>query len=61
MIITTEKDAVRIEPYMEWVIQEKIEIYCLPILVKFVGSNKNEFDNLVLNFIDYFKNSNGSN
>jgi tetraacyldisaccharide 4'-kinase len=61
MIITTEKDAVRIEPYMDWVIQEKIEIYCLPVLVKFVGSNKEEFDNLVLDFIDYFKNTNGSN
>ena len=57
MIITTEKDAVRIEPYMEWILSENIEIYCLPVTVEFVGSNKNEFNNLVLDFIDFFKNA----
>ena len=60
MIITTEKDAVRIEPYLEWIISEQIEIFCLPIMVRFVGSNKDEFDKLVLDFIDYFKNEDGT-
>lgn len=60
MIITTEKDAVRIEPYLQWIIKEQIEIFCLPIAVHFVGSNRNEFDKLVLDFIDFFKTGDGA-
>ena len=54
MIITTEKDAVRLEPYREFIINENLAIYCLPLRVEFTGSNKGEFDNLVLEYINYY-------
>jgi tetraacyldisaccharide 4'-kinase len=54
MIITTEKDAVRLEPYRDFIIQENLAIYCLPLRVEFTGSNRMEFDNLVLQYIDYY-------
>jgi tetraacyldisaccharide 4'-kinase len=55
MIITTEKDVVRLEPYMKWIVQEGLTIYCQPVTVEFTGSNKNEFDNLVFQYINYYK------
>ncbi|MEZ5007330.1 MAG: tetraacyldisaccharide 4'-kinase [Chitinophagales bacterium] len=58
MIITTEKDAVRLEPYMDYILKEGIEIFCLPIQVKLVGSNKDQFDNLVFQFINFYNSAN---
>jgi len=55
MIITTEKDVVRLEPYMDWIIKEGLTIYCQPVTVNFNGSNKSEFDNLVFQYINYYK------
>lgn len=54
MIITTEKDAVRLEPYKEWIREEDLAIYCMPVVVEFVGSNKHEFDKLVLEYLNFF-------
>jgi len=54
MIITTEKDVVRLEPYMKWIVQEGMTIYCQPVTVDFQGSNKSEFDKLVFQYINYY-------
>ena len=61
MIITTEKDAVRLEPYSQWIIKENLPIYCLPIQVSFTGSNKDEFNDLVLRFIDFYRSGGTTN
>ncbi len=55
LIITTEKDAVRLEPYTEWLIKEQLPIFCLPVKVSFTGSNKDEFNDLVLQFIEFYR------
>lgn len=55
LIVTTEKDAVKLEPYREWIHKSGLAVFCLPIQIEFVGSNKAEFDNLVMNYINYFQ------
>ncbi|MEZ5002992.1 MAG: tetraacyldisaccharide 4'-kinase [Chitinophagales bacterium] len=58
MILTTEKDAVRLEPYMNYILSQQLEIYCLPIQVRLIGSNKDQFDNLVFQFINFYNSAN---
>jgi tetraacyldisaccharide 4'-kinase len=54
MIVTTEKDAVRLEPYRDFLAREQLQVYCLPVRVEFTGSNKDQFDNLVLEYLNYY-------
>lgn len=55
IILTTEKDAVRLELYQAWLEKENIKVFCLPIEVVLVGSNKNQFDGLVHQFINFYR------
>lgn len=55
MLLTTEKDAVRLEPYREWIVREGLDVFVLPVLVAFTGSNKDEFDKLVLEYLNYYR------
>lgn len=51
MIVTTEKDAVRLLPFKDQLLNEGVEIYCIPVEVKFEAEEKSAFDDFVRNFI----------
>ena len=51
IILTTEKDAVRLIPHRNWFLQNKIEIFVQPIVVDFLGEDKQKFDNDILFYI----------
>lgn len=50
-MVTTEKDAVRLMPFKDQLLNEGVEIYCIPVEVKFEDGEKKAFDALVMNFI----------
>lgn len=56
VIVTTEKDAVRLLPHRNWLLANKIEVVIQPIEVKFLFNGKEQFDNDVLNYIVWEKN-----
>lgn len=53
MIITTEKDAVRLIKFTEEL--RDMDLYVLPIRHKFLFNAGREFDEMVINFIKHFK------
>lgn len=55
IIITTEKDAMRLEPYRKQFYDWGIQIYILPIKVKFLFEENIEFDLLIREFLLKFK------
>jgi tetraacyldisaccharide 4'-kinase len=46
-IITTEKDAVRLQPYMQTLYENKIPIYVLPVKVKFLFGEDAAFNKMI--------------
>lgn len=46
-IITTEKDAVRLQPYAKLLYDSKIPIYVLPVRVQFLFDGNIEFDQMI--------------
>jgi tetraacyldisaccharide 4'-kinase len=46
-IITTEKDAVRLQPYMQTLYENKIPIYVLPVKVKFLFDGDTAFNKMI--------------
>lgn len=44
IILTTEKDAVRLALHRDYIITENLPIFILPVEVKFIGSNAGLFD-----------------
>lgn len=52
--ITTEKDGVRLAAYKNWLIENNISLYCLPIKTKLIGNNVTDFTETVKGFLDYF-------
>ncbi len=55
IIITTEKDAVRLMHHVPFIKEKKLPIYVLPITVSFLFDQKNEFDSIVKEFLLNFK------
>ena len=53
MIITTEKDAVRLIKFTDEL--QKLDLYVLPIRHKFLFDAGSEFDKMILHFIRHFK------
>lgn len=51
MVCTTEKDALRLLPYLNRFKSEGVEIYCIPVEVAFGEKEKMQFDEMVLNFV----------
>jgi len=47
IILTTEKDAVRLAMHREQIIAQQLPIFILPVEVKFIGSNAHLFDNYI--------------
>ena len=55
IIVTTEKDAARLEEHLNWFSENKIEIFVQPITVKFIDDDGDKFNADVLSYIEYIK------
>ena len=55
VIITTEKDAARLDEHRDWFMQNKIEIFVQPIEVKFLPGEAEVFNADILNYIETTK------
>ena len=56
IILTTEKDAVRLYEHKQWILSKKLPIYVLPITVDFFEEDKKLFDSEVLGYLNRVKN-----
>lgn len=52
IIITTEKDAVRLKEFTDWIADNQLPLYCLPVETDFIGDEGREFDNFILNYLN---------
>lgn len=52
--ITTEKDGVRLALHKDWLIENNIAVYCIPIKTKLIGTNAAKFTETIRDFLDYF-------
>ncbi len=55
IIVTTEKDAARLEEQMNWFSENKIEIFVQPIAVTFIGDDGDRFNKDVLSYIEHIR------
>jgi len=55
IILTTEKDAMRLDLYRDFIIKNNLPIYILPVAVDFLFDQKNNFDNTIKQFLLDFK------
>jgi len=55
LILTTEKDAVRLEMHREFILENKLPILVLPLKVAFLFEDGQRFDSEVKNFLLNFK------
>ncbi|HLP21056.1 MAG TPA: tetraacyldisaccharide 4'-kinase, partial [Chitinophagales bacterium] len=55
IIVTTEKDAARLEEFTSWFSENKIEIFVQPIQVKFIDDDADKFNKDVLSYIEHVK------
>jgi tetraacyldisaccharide 4'-kinase len=55
IIVTTEKDAMRLEVHREYIQQEDLPIFVLPIEVAFLFDEGPKFDQLIQNYLLNFK------
>lgn len=60
IIVTTEKDAARLQLHEEKLKEWAIQIVVLPIEVSFLFNGGNEFDNVVLNYVEKTINENAA-
>lgn len=56
IIVTTEKDAARLEEHVNWFSENKIEIFVQPIAVKFIDDDGDKFNADVVSYIEHVKN-----
>ncbi len=52
IIVTTEKDAARLEEHRLWFLQNKIEIFVQPIMVQFLNEDGEKFSADILHYIE---------
>lgn len=52
--ITTEKDGVRLALHRNWLLQQGVSLYCIPIRTRIIGKNAQDFSATVIGFLDYF-------
>ncbi|MDX1479019.1 MAG: tetraacyldisaccharide 4'-kinase [Saprospiraceae bacterium] len=55
MILTTEKDAMRLEAHYQFFRDHQLEVFILPVEVAFLFDDQNRFDNTIRNFLLQFK------
>ena len=60
IIVTTEKDAARLEEFRDWFLQNKIEIFVQPITVQFLLGGGDKFNADILHYIDVTKQKTGN-
>lgn len=61
IIITTEKDAVRLHEYRQWFIERKIPIFVQQVQVEFFQEDKERFDSEVLGYLNRISESKKQN
>jgi tetraacyldisaccharide 4'-kinase len=57
-IITTEKDAVRLREFTNIAELIRSSTYCIPLGIKFLNEDKDEFDNLIIEYVRKNKRNN---
>ena len=55
IILTTEKDAIRLDRHREWLMKNNLPVYILPVAVEFLGDDKGAFDEAIKNWLLNFK------
>ena len=60
IIVTTEKDAARLEEFRDWFLQNKIEIFVQPIVVRFLLGGGDRFNADILQYIEVTKQKTGA-
>ena len=60
IIVTTEKDAARLEEFRDWFLQNKIEIFVQPITVQFLLGGGDKFNADILHYIEVTKQKTGN-
>ena len=55
LILTTEKDAMRLEAHREYILNEDLPIFVLPIEVEFLFNEGPQFDQMIQNYLLNFK------
>ena len=55
LIITTEKDAMRLEVHRDYLLENKLPVFVLPVEVDFHFDGKKDFDEDVKDFLVNFK------
>lgn len=59
VIVTTEKDAARLEEFRSWFLQNKIEIFVQPIVVHFLLGGGEKFNTDIVQYIEVTKQKTG--
>lgn len=54
MLLTTEKDAVRLLPFKEFIDSHQLEIYCMPVQTVFPEADRKQFDEMIRSFVHSF-------
>lgn len=60
VLITTEKDATRLEPFRDWFLQNKIGIFVQPIAVAFLHGDAEKFNADIIQYIEVTKQKTGA-
>ena len=55
IILTTEKDAMRLDMHRDFIIKNKLPIYVLPVSVDFLFNQRDEFNETIKSFLLEFK------
>ncbi len=55
IILTTEKDAMRLDMHRKFILENKLPVFVLPVAVDFLFDQKTEFDDLIKTFLLDFK------
>lgn len=54
-VLTTEKDAVRLEPHRQFLFEKRIPVFVLPVGVEFLDDDKERFDQFIQDYLLNFK------
>ncbi len=55
IIVTTEKDAARLEEFTEWLVLNKLDLFVLPIAVEFLDNDADMFNADMVQYIEHIK------
>ena len=55
IILTTEKDAMRLDVHRQFLLQQNLPVYILPVTVEFLGENQQSFEGSIKEWLLNFK------